>query len=270
MRRQSLATTLRPLRHEASEGFSARETFVIPITKNQHVNSVTKSDITPAAYAGLHRAIAEVVASTRAAAARSVNAMMTASCWEIGQRIVEFEQGGEGRAAYGEALIRRLGTDLSRRFGRGFGWRNLAQMRAFYLAWPVNQILQTLSAKSPPSSTRPSLSAFTDGQPASCGNVKAVLELGTVAHGKRSGTRQTATHAGCRKSVSDYPRGSARRPGIRRAIKWIRGTARVCAPTVTRLPYRIAELVRAILSLNLSESADDTPRSTIALDVKSH
>lgn len=112
---------------------------------------MTKSDIAPAAYAGLHRAIAEVVASTRAAAARSVNAVMTASYWEIGQRIVEFEQGGEGRAAYGEALIRRLGADLSRRFGRGLYWRNLAQMRAFYLAWPVNQILQTLSAKSPPS-----------------------------------------------------------------------------------------------------------------------
>lgn len=76
---------------------------------------------------------------------------MTASYWEIGRRIVEFEQGGEDRAAYGEALIRRLGADLSQRFGRGFGWRNLAQMRAFYLAWPTEQILQTLSAKSPPS-----------------------------------------------------------------------------------------------------------------------
>jgi hypothetical protein len=72
---------------------------------------------------------------------------MTASYREIGWRIVEFEQGGECRAAYGEALIKRLGADLSQRFGRGFGWRNLAQMRAFYLAWPVDQILQTLSAK---------------------------------------------------------------------------------------------------------------------------
>ena len=74
---------------------------------------------------------------------------MTASYWEIGRRIVEFEQGGEGRAAYGDALIQRLGTDLAQRFGRGFGRRNLAQMRAFYLAWPIDQILQTLSAKSP-------------------------------------------------------------------------------------------------------------------------
>jgi hypothetical protein len=108
--------------------------------------AVTKSDIAPAAYAGLHRDIADVLTSTRAAAARSVNALMTATYWQIGRRIVEFEQGGEGRAAYGEALIRRLGADLSQRFGRGFGWRNLAQMRAFYLAWPAEQIVPTLSA----------------------------------------------------------------------------------------------------------------------------
>ena len=83
--------------------------------------------------------------STRTAAARSVNALMTAAYWEIGRRIVEFEQGGEGRAAYGEALIKRLGTDLSQRFGRGFGARNLAQMQAVYLAWPAEQILPALS-----------------------------------------------------------------------------------------------------------------------------
>lgn len=126
---------------------------------------MTKSDIAPAVYAGLHREITDVVESTRAAAARSVNALMTATYWEIGRRIVEFEQGGEGRAAYGEALIRRLGADLSQRFGRGFGWRNLAQMRAFYLAWPTEQILQTLSAKSPSFPIVPTPSAISAGRP---------------------------------------------------------------------------------------------------------
>ncbi|CAM2194919.1 DUF1016 domain-containing protein YhcG (fragment) [Paraburkholderia kururiensis] len=87
----------------------------------------------PAVYAGLQREIADVVVSSRAAAARNVNALMTATWWEIRRRIVQFEQGGEGRAACGEALIRRPATDLSQRFGRGFGWCNLAQMRAFYL-----------------------------------------------------------------------------------------------------------------------------------------
>lgn len=82
-------------------------------------------------YSGIHGDIVSLLEAARHAAARSVNALMTASYWEIGRRIVEFEQGGRERAVYGEDLIKRLGGDLTRRFGRGFGWRNLAQMRSF-------------------------------------------------------------------------------------------------------------------------------------------
>ena len=142
---------------------------------------VVKSDLAPAVYAGLQREIADVVESTRVAAARTVNAWMTATYWEIGRRIVEFEQGGEGRAAYGEALIRRLGIDLSQRFGRGFGWRNLAQMRAFYLAWPTEQILQTLSAKSPPPPIVQTPSAISAGGQVSGSPTRNAPELGAVA-----------------------------------------------------------------------------------------
>lgn len=97
-------------------------------------------------YTAIHADIVALLDSARRAAARSVNAVMTATYWEIGRRIVEFEQGGQERATYGEEMIKRLGSDLSRQFGRGFGWRNLAQMRAFYLAWPADRILQTPSA----------------------------------------------------------------------------------------------------------------------------
>jgi DUF1016 N-terminal domain len=44
-----------------------------------------------------------VVEDSRRAAARSVNAVMTATYWLIGRRIVEVEQGGQSRAEYGEA-----------------------------------------------------------------------------------------------------------------------------------------------------------------------
>ena len=54
---------------------------------------------------------------------------MTATYWEIGRRIVEFEQGGEKRAEYGEALLQRLAQDLNAKFGRGFGRSNLFQIR---------------------------------------------------------------------------------------------------------------------------------------------
>ncbi|MEI8264269.1 MAG: PDDEXK nuclease domain-containing protein [Betaproteobacteria bacterium] len=119
------------------------------------------SEIVPAdlnGYGGIHAEIVALLEAARHAAARSVNALMTASYWEIGRRIVEFEQGGQERAAYGQALLKRLSADLSNRFGRGFSERNLEQMRLFYLAWPPGQISQTASAKwaAPQSSQTPS------------------------------------------------------------------------------------------------------------------
>lgn len=53
----------------------------------------------------------EIVAllhAARTASVRSVNALMTASYWEIGPRIDEFEQQGGERAEYGEALVGQL------------------------------------------------------------------------------------------------------------------------------------------------------------------
>ncbi|MBK6746647.1 PDDEXK nuclease domain-containing protein [Ottowia sp.] len=98
-------------------------------------------------YSGIRTHIVTLLEEARRAAARSANALMTASYWEIGRRIVEFEQGGKQRAGYGETLLLRLSLDLTARFGRGFSERNLEQMRLFYLAWPPRKISQTLSAK---------------------------------------------------------------------------------------------------------------------------
>lgn len=93
------------------------------------------------------RSYDELLERARRASGRSVNAIMTATYWEIGRRIVVHEQGGRRRAGYGEEVLDRLSKDLSSRFGRGFGRRNLFQMRAFYLAYP--QIVQTASAQLP-------------------------------------------------------------------------------------------------------------------------
>lgn len=87
----------------------------------------------------------KLLESSRRAAARSVNTIMTATYWEIGRRIIELEQGGEKRAEYGAAVIKRLSEDLTARFSKGFSERNLELMRRFYLKW---QISQTLSAES--------------------------------------------------------------------------------------------------------------------------
>jgi len=105
--------------------------------------------------------VIELMEAARRASARSVNAIMTATYWEIGRRICELEQGGQSRAEYGKQIIERLAKDLSDRLGRGFQKTNLFQMRAFYLAYPHNigptfstdalspEIFQTLSGKFP-------------------------------------------------------------------------------------------------------------------------
>ena len=78
--------------------------------------------------------VVQLLQEARRASARTVNAIMTATYWEIGRRIVECEQGGHERADDGTTLIDRLSVDLTERFGRGFGRRNVFLMKSFYLA----------------------------------------------------------------------------------------------------------------------------------------
>jgi hypothetical protein len=99
-------------------------------------------------YDSLIGTIRSLVETARHSAARSVNALMTATYWEIGRRIVEFEQRGKQRAEYGQELLKRLAADLTAKFGRGFGVDNLELFRAFYLTFPPQEISETLSRKS--------------------------------------------------------------------------------------------------------------------------
>ncbi|EAO8182340.1 DUF1016 domain-containing protein [Salmonella enterica] len=99
-------------------------------------------------YQQIHDGIIRLVDTARTETIRSINAIMTATYWEIGRRIVEFEQGGEARAAYGTQLIERLSVDLSQRYKRGFSTGNLRQMRVFYLYFQHIEIQQTLSGES--------------------------------------------------------------------------------------------------------------------------
>jgi len=115
-------------------------------------------------YGSLVGNIAGLLEAARRSAARTVNALMTATYWEIGRRLVEFEQGGVSRAAYGEKLLQHLADDLGRRFGRGFSVQNLENMRLFYDAFRTVKISQTTSGKSastPPGQSRKSAKSQT-------------------------------------------------------------------------------------------------------------
>ena len=92
----------------------------------------------------LFQAIRNVVAEARQSLQRTVNHTMVQSYWEVGRLIVEDEQKGAERAAYGKKQLESLSQQLTSEFGKGFSVRNLRNMRAFFLAFPIRQ---TLSAE---------------------------------------------------------------------------------------------------------------------------
>ncbi len=73
---------------------------------------------------------------SRTQAARSVNTAHVCANWLIGQQIVEAEQRGKRRAGYGQALLKRLSSQLAGDYGSGFSVSALQYMRGFYLAYP--------------------------------------------------------------------------------------------------------------------------------------
>ena len=74
--------------------------------------------------------------SARTQAARSVNTAHVCANWLIGKQIVEAEQGGAKRAAYGQALLVSLSKQLSADYGDGFSVSALKYMRLFFQAYP--------------------------------------------------------------------------------------------------------------------------------------
>jgi predicted nuclease of restriction endonuclease-like (RecB) superfamily len=98
-------------------------------------------------YRSLLKGVISLLESARRSSIRAVNSIMAATYWEIGRRIVEFEQGGRERARYGSSKLERLSADLSQEFGRGFSVDNLENMRRFYLAYR-KRISETPSRKS--------------------------------------------------------------------------------------------------------------------------
>ncbi len=78
----------------------------------------------------------EVIKTARQQALHAVDMVQVRTCWTIGRYIVEFEQGGAARAAYGRGLLADLAEGLTAEFGKGFDERNLRHMRAFYIIFP--------------------------------------------------------------------------------------------------------------------------------------
>lgn len=94
---------------------------------------------------GIHDLLSQLrqlIADGRSKALRAVDVIQVQTCWQVGRHIVEFEQGGAARAAYGKRLLHLLGEQLTADFGQGFDASNLRYMRLFYQAFPIRDALR--------------------------------------------------------------------------------------------------------------------------------
>ncbi len=75
---------------------------------------------------------------------KAVNSVMIQAYWLVGYRIVEEEQQGKRRAAYGGKIIENLSRELNSHPGFGMSVAHLKNCRQFYLAFPAEKIRSTL------------------------------------------------------------------------------------------------------------------------------
>jgi predicted nuclease of restriction endonuclease-like (RecB) superfamily len=87
--------------------------------------------------------LGELIRQARQKALRAVDTLQVQTCWQIGRHIVEFEQQGAERAAYGKRLLPTLAKLLTEEFGKGFDERNLRHMRDFYRTFPIWNAVRT-------------------------------------------------------------------------------------------------------------------------------
>ena len=79
--------------------------------------------------------VAHIIEQARQRVRTAVNTAMVYAYFEIGRHIVEHEQKGDTRAEYGKALLKELSVKLTARFGEGWGYAQLRNIRQFYLVY---------------------------------------------------------------------------------------------------------------------------------------
>jgi predicted nuclease of restriction endonuclease-like (RecB) superfamily len=87
--------------------------------------------------------VREVLLQARQVAHRSVNQAMVQAYWQVGRLIVEHEQAGQARAAYGAQVLAQLAERLTAELGRGFSLANLRNFRQFHLTFTMDEIRYT-------------------------------------------------------------------------------------------------------------------------------
>ena len=91
--------------------------------------------------------IKKILKNARQKAYTAVNSAMVEAYWKIGRRIVEEEQSGRERAEYGKEIIKNLSKELTEEFGKGFGERNIRNIRQFYVLFSDYEKWKSLISK---------------------------------------------------------------------------------------------------------------------------
>ena len=86
------------------------------------------------------KSIFDLIQQARRSLDRNINTAMTVTYFEIGRRIIEKEQQGEKRAAYGKHILQGLSEYLTSNIGKGYSAENLRLMRQFYLIYSDDEI----------------------------------------------------------------------------------------------------------------------------------
>lgn len=96
----------------------------------------------------LFERISTLIEESRKQVAKAVNIAEVYTKYEIGRYIVEDEQEGKYRAAYGRQVLSVLSQKLSDRFGSGWSLETLKSARKFYSVYSLETIGSTLLTQS--------------------------------------------------------------------------------------------------------------------------
>ena len=87
----------------------------------------------------LFEKVTHLLINARSEVVKSVNKTMVYTYFEIGRLIIEEEQNGKDRAAYGKSILKSLSSKLLKEIGKGFSVDNLENMRKFYLTYSKSE-----------------------------------------------------------------------------------------------------------------------------------
>lgn len=112
--------------------------------KKNNLSTIHSKDIVPQNHSitHLYQKVTAYIERARQTVNHVIDTEMVQAYWLIGREIVEEEQKGQERAAYGSYLLSTLSKKLTEKYNRGFGITTLRDIRQFYLMYHDYELIQ--------------------------------------------------------------------------------------------------------------------------------